>query len=195
MSVSSGTCSEALDLFLDQIKSSEQGAADWIGGAGSATVPFFGENPLYTALGDPFANDAAAHFEWSNIAEGVSGSSLLVGESTIEPPCNIPLPEIDSPIIETSLPVPDTLSLEPACSMPTPIDCQPIFELVFPAAERYGADCLTLLHNRIVPGTGDVLAPFGDGVGDARQSLLVPKADAAENLIPQWGIAYRGMGL
>lgn len=191
----SGTCSEALDLFLDQIKSSEQGAANWIGGAGSATVPFFGKNPPSPALGGLFANDAAAHFEWPDLAEGTSGGGLLVGHSAIDPPCNIPLPEIDGPVIETNLPVPDTLSLEPACSMPTPIDCWPIAEFVFPAAERYGADCLTLLHNRIAPGTVDVLAPFGDGVGDARQSLLAPKADAAENLIPQWGIAYRDMGL
>lgn len=48
----------------------------------------------------------------------------------VKPPCNIPLPEIDSPIIETSLPVPDTLLLEPACSMPVPIDPLGLQDLV-----------------------------------------------------------------
>lgn len=128
-SVRSGSYSEALDLFLDQMKSSERGVADWIG-TGSATVPFFGENPAPVASGGLFVNDAAAYFEWPDIGEGVSGGGLLVGQSLIEPPCNIPLPEIDSPIIETSLPVPDTQLLEPACSMPAPIDPLGLQDLV-----------------------------------------------------------------
>lgn len=167
-SVRSGSYSEALDLFLDQMKSSEQGVVDWIGSAGSTTIPFFGENPLPAASGGLFVNDAAAYFEWPDIGEGVSGGGLLVGQSLIEPPCNIPLPEIDSPIIETSLPVPDTQLLEPACSMPAPIDPLGLQDLVgiHPLASEGGGLDLRL----DIPGDGVMATPLGWQLSDYWES-------------------------